>query len=239
MKYLLLIGVCTLFTLSACRKELVLPPVTTLRIDLQHKVGSVHLAFDSLMYENKAGESYSVTKLNYYLSGICFYKNRQLVFTVDTIAYIDARTGRYSFRIADIPAFTYDSVSYFIGVPLPYNEHGKLTSTYENVAMEWPDMMGGGYHFLKLEGHWKDTGSISGYAIHLGTNACLVKGGHKISGHTRQGVENVIGLSMDINEWLEAPHTYSFKSDGVYTMGDAILMQRISENGRDVIKVLQ
>ena len=96
-----------------------------------------------------------------------------------------------------------------------------------------------GIIFLKLEGHWKDTGSISGYAIHLGTNACLVKGGYKASGHTRQGVENVIGLSMDINEWLEAPHTYSFKLDGVYTMGDAILMQRISENGRDVIKVLQ
>ena len=36
--------------------------------------------------------------------------------------------------------------------------------------MAWPDVMGGGYHFLKLEGHYKKDSLLAGYAMHIGQN---------------------------------------------------------------------
>ena len=41
--------------------------------------------------------------------------------------------------------------------------------------MAWPTAMGGGYHFMKVEGHYLDTSNtIQGFAIHLGKNNNLV-----------------------------------------------------------------
>jgi hypothetical protein len=190
------------------------------------------------MYQNGARELYSISRLNYFLSDIAFYKSGAPVYKIDTVVYIDAKNS-YSLITPDVSPFSYDSISYSIGVPASYNAHGKLAPTYENIAMEWPDAMGGGYHFLKLEGHWKYAGSVAGYTVHLGTDAYLVRGGCRTTGYVSAGAENIITLRMDINEWLEHPNTYSFSTDGVYTMGNAALMKKISENGRDVIQVIQ
>lgn len=224
--------------LVACRKNGDVPATTKLQLHLTHGVGNSPLIFDSLAYKNGAGEQYSISKLSYYLSKITFYRNNTAVFAIDTVAYIDGKQD-YTFSVSDIQPFSYDSVSYCIGVPANYNAHGKLAPTYENIAMEWPDVMGGGYHFLKLEGHWKDVGSISGFTVHLGTDPYLVSGGLKASGSIVANADNLIALKMDISEWLDHPHTYSFSVDGVYTMENAALMQKISENGRDVIQLTQ
>lgn len=240
MKYSLFFIAAALLMLGACSKKETTPlSPTNLQIQLQHTVGGQPLLFDSMAYHNGAGEIYSISKLQYFISEISFYHSGELVYNIDTIAYIDAQRDEYVFERMNVSPFIYDSVSYSIGVPTSYNEHGKLAATYENIAMEWPEVMGGGYHFIKLEGHWKDNGAITGYTVHLGTNPYLVKGGYKYEGSITAGTQNNIAFKMDINEWFEHPNTYSFKSDGVYTMGDAVLMQKISENGRDVIKVSQ
>lgn len=225
-------------TLSACRKDEEDPAPAKLQLSLTHRVGNAPLIFDSIIYRNGADELFSVSRLNYFLSNITFYRSDAAVYKIDTIAYIDAK-NQYTFNLPGIPAFSYDSVSYSIGVPATENIHGKLPSTYENVAMDWPDAMGGGYHFLKLEGHWKDAGSTVGYTFHLGTDHYLVRGGFKASGQISANAENSIALKMDVAEWMERPHSYSFAIDGVYTMGNAALMQMVSENGRDVIQKLQ
>jgi hypothetical protein len=224
--------------LGACRKHEGDPVPTSLRVSLSHGVHNSPLVFDSLIYQNGAGEQYSISRLYYFLSNITFYQNNAAVYILDTIAYIDAK-HEYSFNIPDLQPFSYDSVSYSIGVPAAYNTHGKLPPTFENVAMEWPDAMGGGYHFLKLEGHWRDAGSIIGYTVHLGTDPYIVQGGFRSSNHITANRENSIALRMDIGEWLEHPHIYSFSVDGVYTMGIGALMQKISENGRDVMQIIQ
>jgi hypothetical protein len=188
------------------------------------------------MYQNAAGEQFSVSRLQYFLSGIVFYRGGDSVYAVDTVAYIDARKD-YIVNIAGVPAFSYDSVSYVIGVPPARNAHGALAPTFENVAMEWPEVMGGGYHFLKLEGYWQDGGAPTGYSMHLGTNPALVRGGFRTAGSVAAGAQHKVSWSMDVAEWMTRPHVFSFDTDGVYTMGNAALMRKVSENGRDVINL--
>jgi hypothetical protein len=50
-----------------------------------------------------------------------------------------------------------------------------LSTTLDNLNMAWPTAMGGGYHFLKMEGHYLDSlNTNQGYAIHIGKNENLM-----------------------------------------------------------------
>lgn len=237
MKLVIFLALFAAFIFAGCNSKDESPlPNAALTIEFVHEVNHQPLYFDSLMYTNNAGEEYSVSKLSYYLSNFHFYFQQQLVFTADTVLYIDAKKN-ISINIAEAIAGNVDSISFFIGLDASWNVHGKIAATAENVAMEWPDAMGGGYHFIKLEGHWKDGMQTPGFAIHLGTNPYVVTAGCKADFGISATEQNKITMAMNVNEWFESPYRYSFSTDGVYTMGNAALMEKIKENGDDVIQI--
>ena len=41
-------------------------------------------------------------------------------------------------------------------------------------------------------------------------------------------------MTMNVNEWFKNPNIYNFNTDGVFTMGDTILMKKLLQNGADV-----
>lgn len=223
--------------LTSCRKEKenVIPTPATgdVSLTVEYNVDGMPLRFDSLMYTNAAGNKFSVTKVHYYLSRFKFYAGGQVKYTSDTIIYADGKKP-LSFRFSDLQATGYDSVSFHIGLDEAQNISNSLPATTENVNMGWPDMMGGGYHFLKLEGHWEDTAGTLGYAMHIGNNGYLVRAGAKKNFTVKGGETLNMVMSMDIAEWFANPNTYDLAKDGLYSMGNAPLMKKLSENGIDV-----
>lgn len=240
MKSKIMILVLTVMTISACRKEkanvIPAPTIGDVNIQLKYSVDGKSLVFDTLMYTNAAGNLYSVSKVRYYLSRFRFYNAGTVKFSSDTIIYADAIIPQ-QVTFKNIPAGTYDSVSYHIGLDEAQNISNSLPATLENINMAWPDMMGGGYHFLQLEGHWKDSTGNLGYAMHIGKNGFLVKAGTKKTVQVQGGKTLKLALTMNINEWFANPHMYDLDKDGVYSMGNAILMKKLSENGRDVFDI--
>ena len=233
---------CAVIFLAACHRKVSPRVVTTGKIvvGVAHRAGSLPLTFDSIMFTNAAGNRYSVTKLQYYLSGFRFFNHRELKYNCPQVVYIDARTdSTLSFMLTDIkgmPVGRYDSVAFYVGVAPEFNISNSLPATPANTAMGWPDIMGGGYHFLKLEGHWENSSIVSGYAIHLGTNGCLAEAG-VAQEFTSDEIANVkLSLVMDVNEWFCTPHTYNFSTDGVYSMGDKRLMRILADNGADAFR---
>jgi hypothetical protein len=102
--------------------------------------------------------------------------------------------------------------------------------------MLWPDVMGGGYHFLKLEGKYLDSlKNEKGIAIHIGLNSSLVNH-HPINSDIKIVENNTssVKLAMNLNEWFMNPYTFDFNRDGNYTMGDSTAMNFIKNNGNDV-----
>jgi hypothetical protein len=225
-------------SLASCRKEkqnvIPAPTVGDLAISVGYHVDGTKLFFDSLMYTNAAGNVYSVSKVHYYLSRFRLYKDGMVKYASDTIIYVDAQQP-VNFTFRNVPAIIYDSVSFHIGLDEVQNISNSLQATAENVNMGWPDMMGGGYHFLKLEGHWIDTGGQLGYAMHIGKNGFLVKAGTKATLQVLGGKTINRKLMMNINEWFMHPNTYNLATDGLYSMGNAPLMKKLSENGIDVL----
>lgn len=93
--------------------------------------------------------------------------------------------------------------------------------------MEWPQLMGGGYHFLKLEGNYIDNSATYGYAMHLGTNNCLIPIKLFSPIHISNDAKTKLKLKMNINEWFKNPHLFDFNLDANNIMGDSINMKKL------------
>jgi hypothetical protein len=240
-KYLIS-GSIIFFFLVSCRKDhetplpTPTPQSTEMELNLAYNVDGNPFITNSLVYLNTAGNTYSITKLVYFLSQISLIKADSSIVLLKDYSYVDASiaaTNQWSFK--DMPAGNYIGIKFNIGLDSLHNISDTLANTIDNINMKWPDMMGGGYHFMKLEGYFKDsTGTSYGYNMHLGTNISLVPIRLFKNISITANAMNPLNLKMNINEWFRNPHTYNFNTDGNYIMGNAILMKKIADNGVDV-----
>jgi hypothetical protein len=206
-----------------------------LQVRLEYLVNGAPLVFDSLMYTNAAGELYSVSKLEYFLSRITLHGDGTEI-ELGNIDYLNAADNLFNLtENKRVPYGHYSGLSLLIGLDSQHNLTDALPHTIENENMAWPVPMGGGYHFMKFEGRFGNLGQSSGFAVHLGRNINLVKieipANFDITSKQHEMV-----LIMDLNEWFANPWIYSLINDGSYTMHSAALMKKISENGSHVLK---
>jgi hypothetical protein len=239
---LLILLLATLFI--GCKKDETAEPSPdpdpsgTLNLNIDFSVDGTALQFDTIAYINAAGNEYSVYTLVFYLSKIELIKQNGSALLLKNWHYVDARTGNtLNLQLTDIPNGNYTGIRFNIGLDAAQNISGSLPATAENLAMEWPDAMGGGYHFLKLEGYFNDSTGTPGYAMHLGTDSCLVTANPINYNFSFDG--NVINktLVMNINEWYRNPQVYDLNADGNYSMGNMLLMQKLRNNGKDVFTI--
>ena len=125
-----------------------------------------------------------------------------------------------------------------------------ISNAYNNEAwfgeMEWPEIgmngvdMGGGYHYMKIEGDFND--SISGYGTHTG--------GTMGRDYSFNHLENIslfidddlgdvsVNINMELNNWYSSPNQIVFSSYGNGIMGNMQMQMDIQMNGiTDVFSV--
>lgn len=224
--------------IQSCKKdkedEQPQPQPQYVSVNLSFECDGAALVKDQFNYTNAAGNNYSVNRLQFYLADFTLRKTDGTEVKSDEVVYVDCFANKnLSFNLSKIPQGTYDRIKFCIGLPPSQNITGALPNTIDNTNMAWPDMMGGGYHFLKMEGQFKHAGNTYGYALHLGKNPHLVRIESSKS-FNLTGTSSTLSMKMNINEWFRTPHTYDLNSDGNYTMGTDSLMLKIAENGTDV-----
>lgn len=191
------------------------------------------IAFDTIRFQNDAGNRYSVTHLEYYISNVQFAGNAVDPFASNETFLVNAQQGT-DILFKDLPVGTYNSMTLTIGLDNAHNVTDALPNTLENSAMAWPDPMGGGYHFMKFEGNYLDSlGQQQGFAMHLGKNGNQAVCTFPIQLQvTEEGA--TLDLHMNLNEWFRNPHTYDFNVDGASIMINDAALHKIAENGVDV-----
>ena len=192
------------------------------------------VSMDTIMYENAAGNPYSVTHLQYYISNFTLHSADLESFLLQDIVLMDIEKNT-TLNLLDVPIGTYNSVSLTLGLDNAHNTSGSLPNTLENNAMAWPDMMGGGYHFMKFEGYFRDNLQVQqGFAVHLGKTGNHVNCTFPIS-LVVDGEGADLSLKMNLNEWFEHPQIFDFNIDGSSIMADTVALQKIAANGVDVM----
>lgn len=177
---------CLLFL--SCKKDETVDPKPIAEI----KTPIVNFNFDALTnnlpflantkwYTNSSGDSFNVSKFNYYLSNIKLKRNDGFIFSEPNsyhlIKHVDGVT---TFSFANIPEGNYYEIEFLIGVDSLRNVSGSQTGALDvtnNMFWNWNS----GYIFFKLEGEYK-TNTVTqkgGYVIHIGgfkgVYSCLQK----------------------------------------------------------------
>ena len=224
--------------LFGCKNEPAAPEVDY-TLQIAYAVDGKPVLPETMKYTTQAGYLYSISKLEYYISDIRLQKTDGKIVSVAGAHYVNFLDNTTSLiRLPDDASGTYTSLTCNIGIGPDMNKTGALPNTLANANMAWPDQMGGGYHFLKLEGKYEagNGSGIKGYAMHLGKNDNLVKvtltKDFRLDKNRPQ-----LTLVMNLNEWFRNPHTVDFEVDGTASMYQQQYMQKLVLNGATVFKL--
>ncbi len=236
MKKLWLLAVLILL-ISACKKdndEEPAPTSNTLSVQLTFNHDGTPLMFDTIMFQQAAGYQMSITRLQFYISNIRLIKEDSTLVDISDYQYVDARDGTtHSFKLTLPETGHYIGLKLEVGLDSAHNITDALPAQTIHQNMAWPEMMGGGYHFMKFEGQYVDSTGTYGYAMHVGTNPylvnCVVPDHFNLTAGT-----NSLVLAMNVNEWFKNPALYDFNIDGNYSMGVMAAMMKLKQNGTDI-----
>jgi cytochrome c peroxidase len=179
------------------------------------------LRLDSLALTNAAGETLSVTRLSYLLSGFALEReDGTWQECPDTHAWMDAASGRKVINLPDIPDATYRAIRFHVGPPPADNARDAsafpashpLNPNVNGLHWSWQ----GGYIFMALEGHYRTGGAeMQGYTWHLARdpNRTRITLSAPLDLHHAAGLL----LQLDIASLFNAPRPLSFARDGAAT----------------------
>lgn len=229
-------AVALLFLAGGCEKDGPSTPDIPLILELEHWADDEPLVMDTMQYTNEAGNDLSVSRLTYFLSGWEMMNASGEVISWDAMNLVDIEHEEdLMIQCPAVPPGTYQ-LRCMVGIGPMMNHHDSLRRTVRVNEMIWPMMMGGGWHFMKLEGHFRNSQGIrDGYTMHLGTDgfACQQEWSEPFLVDMQQPR---IKLRMNVMEWFKNPEVYDL-NQGNYSMGDSALMGKLTRNGDDVFQV--
>jgi len=216
----------------------------------RHYVDGAELHRGVMNYTNLAGNLYQVDELQYFISEITLKTADGQIIPISAdsaIHYVDPDIpSSLTWSPADlIPVTDYASISFVFGINEAKNKTGLFVNPPQR-DMFWPDMMGGGYHYMKMNGKWKATGdTIKAFNFHLGIgmnkektvfyqnyfkvtlpldiHACLVS--------------NKFIITMNIEKWFETPNAWNWNVIGGQIMNNQEAMQKARENGVNAFQI--
>lgn len=241
------------FLLTSCDYKSDDKPATgKIQILFEHRVNGQLLVKDQMIYTNAAKNNYEIAGLKYFISDVTLHNHDGSTYMIKTgtrSRYVDIDFISDSLRwiVKDqIPVASYDSISFTFGLNEELNKSNIFLNPPES-NMAWPDRMGGGYHFIMMDGWYKNSlGVRSPFSFHLGTgqnytnevitgfvqNYFHVKLPASAFDITANGIMRM-KFVMNIDSWFTTPTNWDFNQWDM-TMQNQTAMQAIKSNGWDV-----
>lgn len=219
----------------------------TVLLHASYSVNEGPLVCDTLCYVNEAGNRFMINEIQWFISHLEIQNEKG-----DWVAFNDGNNVYYLdtglpedhlLRSKPLPTGHYSLLRFTFGLDEADNITGRFPNPPES-NMFWPEPLGGGYHYMKLNCKWLDgDGNLVPVNIHLGMgqnesftefypNHFSVSLPIDLDLHADQ--QDEIQLTMRIDNWFRNPHLYDFNTDGTAIMQDQAAQTKLRENGADV-----
>ena len=245
--------------LASCTKSDNYGDVT---IAVDYLINDNTLITDSLCYSNEFGNEFLITEIQWFISRIEVQdengdwihleqneKEIAVSHTSDGVFYLDTSIpDSHVIELAPIPTGKYKTFRFVFGLNEEDN-HSGLFSNPPEADMFWPDVLGGGYHYMKLNGKYLNSdGRLAPLATHLGIgpneeltefyqNYFIVE--IPIDFSVDANANNHICLTMIVDNWFRNPNMIDFNEYGSSIMQNQTAQQLIRCNGIDVFSIVQ
>ncbi len=230
----------------------------SLKVEFVHEVDGSTLKVDTLMYLNDAGNQYLVNEIQYFISDVYLVKpdsSKIFLNNWDDIHYVDTdikETMVLNFN-EEIPVGTYKGMGFTFGIDVDKN-HSLMFVNPPESFMFWPENLGGGYHYLKLNGKWlMESNVLAPFNFHLGVGQIYYSYPDSISEFVhndfdieltdeniiiKDNAQSYISLRMNVNNWFRTPNVYDHNFWGGDIMQNQDAMGAAVENGGDVFNYI-
>ncbi|HNS17854.1 MAG TPA: hypothetical protein PKI34_08540 [Bacteroidales bacterium] len=226
-------------------------------VTFHHQVAGELLVIDTMIYTNAAGNHYLITEVQYFISDVIFHQSDGSHFLIDDwedMHYVDHDLpSTMTWEVFDkIPPGSYDSISFMFGISPEKNISLMFVNPPER-DMFWPDVLGGGYHYLKLNGKWLNDGMAQNvpFEFHLGIGQ-IYSGDtinvNDITGFVHNNFRVTLpgssfqmaagdtlhaAVSMNIEHWFTDPHPIDLSTFPFNIMQCQECMRIGCENGKE------
>lgn len=214
-----------LLAMAACKKEKEPAPPSTnnpapatgaIKIQFSHVVGADALVLAGPQYINQNGDTFTVTKFNYYVSNIRLIKTDNSVYAEPESYHLVKSSDPASlvFTIAGVPRGEYSSVSFVLGVDSARNVSGSQTGALDPAhGMFWS--WSTGYIMGMLEGTSPQAPGTGALTYHIsgfsGANNVLKTINLSLPLNAQVGAATpVVHVKTDIAEWFRSPNLTKF-----------------------------
>lgn len=229
-------------------------PAGKLKLEFLHMIDGNEIVFDSMMYINEAGNKYLVNEIQYFVSDFILHKSDDSKLLLDSwedIHYIDTDipvSQTYAFKDEIAPG-EYNMLSFTFGIREEKNISLMFVNPPESF-MFWPENLGGGYHYLKLNGKWvNELQQESPFNFHLGIGQIYHSFPDSITGFVQNyfnvempimpiNISNnettTLQIVMNVENWFRSPNVFDHNQWGGDIMQKQDAMNLAAENGHDV-----
>ena len=236
-----------------CKKP---DPTGRLQINFATEVDGIPIHYDIADYVNDAGNRYEVNEVRYFISHVTLTKSdgTQVTLTDDKgIHYYDSDLSQtHNWLIDDdIEVGEYKTISFVFGLDATQNVTGFFVNPPET-NMAWPDPIGGGYHYMQINGKWLNASeTLTPFCLHTGIGQTYQDG--EITGFVqnfftvtlpissfeiKDSETSSLTLTMNVNNWFREPHVYDLNEWGGAIMQNQAAQEVLKANGKNVFSVI-
>ena len=233
-------GILLLIVLAVgCSKnETITPKTATVNLHFTHLVDGNNVELDQVVYKNALGQDYSIKTIKYFITRVQLHQPDNSTIDFEDVFYVDIRTPESLIQLLNnkIPVGDYTGISFVYGLVPEDNITGRFTAPPESL-MEWPMPMGGGYHYMKLEGDYVINDQSNFFNFHAGMlNGTPYEVHVELKNHpfSVTGEKVDLEIAMEIQNWFKSPNDWDFAYFGGGIMGNPEAQQTVHENGQDV-----
>ena len=204
--------------------------------------------FNEIQYTTANGDQLSVERLRYLVSDINFQKADGETIVIEGYNLVDItnNTGLSFALNQTIPEGEYSNLSFTFG----FNNDDNQDGAYPDLnAVLWnvPEMLGGGYHYMQLEGKFIDnTTTETGYQYHA-IRAVDITGAEPVFEDTFFKVDlgavtvsqgSNLEIRMNVAEWFKNPNLWDLNTLHSMMMPNFNAQIMISENGKNAFDLI-
>jgi hypothetical protein len=225
------------------------PTVGTVSFAIQHVVGAQPLALDGTAYTTAAGETFTVSTFEYYISNIKLTKSDGTIYAAPNEYHLvnQAKPASSSFTISNVPAGDYTGVSFLVGVDSTTTKGDPLALPGDlnpANAMHWA--WATGHIFLKLEGTVTSASPAKPLTCHIGGYrpplSAIVTAAPSLNGGTlpvRADRAATIQLSADVLKIFDGPTKFTLSNFPTTMMPSAASVQVANNYAAGMFSVKQ
>ncbi|MCL2027672.1 MAG: hypothetical protein FWG79_04195 [Bacteroidales bacterium] len=182
-------------------------------------------------YINEAGNILTFDRLEYFISNLRISGSSTLNVQHPNIHYITNDTN-YSVMLLtyQIPVGSYNEIRFTFGLDANNNKSNLFANSPEK-DMDWPVNMGGGYHYMKIDGKWKNADDVTNtpFNLHLGALEEITRidtiYGIRVTTQVRDSIIRIDTIIEKFHKhfFVSVPRSFTVESHTVTTV-DPIIM---------------